>query len=370
MNAVLELVELIYDAVADGSRWPAFLEACVQAIGARRATLVLLDPHGDGVNVACWHGWLDEEMELYGEQYAASDPWRVHGVQWPEGAVGTDRDLCPREEMEASIAFREFYAPRDAIHGMGGGILWTKTGQSLIAAVRGAADGPFTESEKAVLRPLMPHLKRAALLHGELGSARRQLATFTGHLDRYAHAFLLTDAERRVLYANASAREIIGSRDGLMVEEGRICVTASKLDVTFREMLGHVLANRKGGPSRLAVPRPSGKRAYRIVALRVPDSGVMPLGVAQPAVAILIVDSDAAAQPDQAVLSEFFSLTPAEARIASRLVQGRSVDEIAAETSTSVETVRTHVRHILSKTGTGRQAELISLVLRTVLFRL
>ncbi len=102
--------------------------------------------------------------------------------------MATDLDLCSREEMESSAAFREWYAPRDGIHGFGGTILATGTAQSVITAIRSAAAGPFGESEKAILRALMPHLKRAALLHGELGSTRSQLVTFTSHLDRYPHS--------------------------------------------------------------------------------------------------------------------------------------------------------------------------------------
>ena len=48
---------------------------------------------------------------------------------------------------------------------------------------------------------------------------------------------------------------------------------------------------------------------------------------------------------------------------------GRNVDDVASEIGSSVETVRTHVRRILSKTGTTRQGELISLILRISPFR-
>jgi DNA-binding CsgD family transcriptional regulator len=93
------------------------------------------------------------------------------------------------------------------------------------------------------------------------------------------------------------------------------------------------------------------------------------LGISLPAVAVLIIDSEAQSEPDLAILRELFSLTPAEARVAGRLVLGLSVKEIAAEARISVETVRTHVKRILSKTSTDRQGELISLMLRSVPFR-
>jgi DNA-binding CsgD family transcriptional regulator len=98
-------------------------------------------------------------------------------------------------------------------------------------------------------------------------------------------------------------------------------------------------------------------------------SGVVPLGVSLPAVTVLIVDRDSQSEPDLAVLRELFSLTPAEARVAGKLVVGRSVEEIASEAGISIETVRTQIKRVLSKTGTDRQGKLISLILRSIPFR-
>jgi hypothetical protein len=196
---VLELAGLIYESAQDGARWPAFLTAYARAMHTPRCALMLVDLESDGVAAIRWHGWPDSDIQLYLDRYVALDPLRIASASTPEGTVGADYELCPRAEMESSITFREFYAPRDCLHSVGGVILITRTGQSIITCHRGAEAGPFGEKEKSILRPLMPHLKRAALLHGELGSLRRQLATFTGHLDRYPYAFLLTDPERRVL---------------------------------------------------------------------------------------------------------------------------------------------------------------------------
>jgi DNA-binding CsgD family transcriptional regulator len=50
--------------------------------------------------------------------------------------------------------------------------------------------------------------------------------------------------------------------------------------------------------------------------------------------------------------------------VAAKLGTGIRAEDIAAKMRVSVETVRTHIRHILSKTSTGRQGELIALILR------
>jgi DNA-binding CsgD family transcriptional regulator len=325
--AALELTGLIYDAAADASRWPAFLAAFARAIGTPRCALLIHDTGGDGVAAVCWHGWSDADVQLYFDQYMAGDAWRTPSFLASEGVVAADYELYPREKVEATRTFREFYAPRDSIHSIGGVILITPTGQSLITCQRGALAGPFGENEKSLFRLLIPHLKRAALLHGELGSLRRQLTTFTGHLDRYPYAFLLADAERRVLYSNTAAREIVRVRDGLAIENGRLFATSPQTEVAFAKAMAETGAS------------------------------------------LLVIDVESFAAPAPDVLRELFSFTPAEARVSAKLVLGQNAEEIAAESKVSVETVRTHIKRVYSKTATSRQSELVSLILRSIPFR-
>lgn len=58
-------------------------------------------------------------------------------------------------------------------------------------------------------------------------------------------------------------------------------------------------------------------------------------------------------------------LTAAEARFATLLVDGHSIAEICGQLEIRVSTARTHLRHLFQKTGTRRQAELVSALLRT-----
>ena len=63
------------------------------------------------------------------------------------------------------------------------------------------------------------------------------------------------------------------------------------------------------------------------------------------------------------MLTESFGLSSAEVEIAERLVEGARVGDIAEERSSSVNTVRTQVKSLLSKTGTGTQTDLVRLLL-------
>jgi pimeloyl-ACP methyl ester carboxylesterase/DNA-binding CsgD family transcriptional regulator len=63
------------------------------------------------------------------------------------------------------------------------------------------------------------------------------------------------------------------------------------------------------------------------------------------------------------MLAESFSLSTAEIEIAECLVEGAGIAEIAGRRSSSVNTVRTQVKNLLSKTGAGSQTELVRLLM-------
>src|SRR5581483_3916189 len=104
-----DLIGMIYDAVADASRWPIFLEAFVRATNGKNCTLAIHTPGMEGWNLVRYHGWSDEDMRLYQERYAAIDPWAAGGQRLEEGEVVTSTDLCSQDELERSVTFREFY---------------------------------------------------------------------------------------------------------------------------------------------------------------------------------------------------------------------------------------------------------------------
>lgn len=72
----------------------------------------------------------------------------------------------------------------------------------------------------------------------------------------------------------------------------------------------------------------------------------------------------AAHTADAAALPTAFGLTPAEARIAVALTEGRPPAQIAADFGIARTTVAFHMRNIFQKTGTSRQAELVAVLLK------
>jgi DNA-binding CsgD family transcriptional regulator/PAS domain-containing protein len=363
-----ELIHCIYDAVSDGAKWREFLQKFVVAAGAERGTFTFADAIQNGVSTNCWFGWSDDDVALHAARFSTSDPWTTGAMVRPAGFVGPDTAACSREMIESSAAWREFYLPRDAYFGFGGVILRSELHFSQISVVRGQKRGPFTQSEIDLLRNLMPHLQRGGRLYGELNALRSRVSAFTGHIDRAPQAVCMLDPARGVLYANPAASEILVRNDGLRVEAGQLRASSARQNEALRRASEAVFA---GGdtPGRVKILRhPPERPPYLVLLLPLPDVSISVFGPNNLALFAMIIDPDVAVEPPHSLLMELFQLTPSEARVAGRLAMGETPEGIAKQTRVSIDTVRTHLRRIMSKTNTNRQGAVISLILRSTPF--
>jgi DNA-binding CsgD family transcriptional regulator len=78
---------------------------------------------------------------------------------------------------------------------------------------------------------------------------------------------------------------------------------------------------------------------------------------------VLISDPDHGIGLNRERLQQIYGLTPAEARLATLLVEGKRLRTAAADLEISFETARTHLKRIFSKTNSESQADLVRLLL-------
>ena len=78
---------------------------------------------------------------------------------------------------------------------------------------------------------------------------------------------------------------------------------------------------------------------------------------------VFVCDPSQMPRVDPDVLCRLFAFTKAEATLAILLMGGKSVEEAAGALFVSIHTARTHLKRMLFKTDTGRQSELLRLLL-------
>jgi len=84
------------------------------------------------------------------------------------------------------------------------------------------------------------------------------------------------------------------------------------------------------------------------------------------AAALIISDPETGTQGNGNVLRQVFGFTPTESKLGILLMNGQSLEDAADALHITIATARTHLKRLLSKTGTSRQTELVRLLLTSL----
>lgn len=161
-------------------------------------------------------------------------------------------------------------------------------------------------------------------------------------------AFVILD-DLVLLGANAEGRRMLEERSVLQVADGRVSFVQGAQTEALRAFLQAMGSNVGVWPS--ASGDGDGFDVFRVQRLNIADQERAVFGVT-------LVSPEIARVRHWADLSVAFPVTRTEERIAKQLFEGLSVNEIAEETGTSIETVRTHIRRIYQKTGVASREKL------------
>ncbi len=363
-----QLVEDIYAAALDPTRWPGVLEAVADHVGALQACLTRLshiDSSGEGIearidpaSVQAFHAYYRTKnvFTLVDDLDAWSRGWRP--------TVVTTEDCLPLDAYYRSEYFNDFMRPQDAGATMHIRLELDDTTSGAIALGRSIRKGAFeTEALEAAGR-LQPHLIRAYKLGRLLAVAPGVSTDLARALEGTSQAVLIVDGDASVRHVNTAGERLMRSRPGLTIVGGRLSAQASDAARRLTELIGRATSadgGRQGGA--LNLPRP-GQRfplAVRISPLAgEPD----PVFGRPRMVMVCVTDLERDVSPPHDALRTLFGLTQAEARLAAAVFDGLSLPEAADQFAVSVHTVRFQLARIFDKTGVARQAELVKLMMR------
>lgn len=360
---VAGVLPCIYAAASDPARWTEALQAVAGLLDASQGLIFShqATPEQRGMWISCRIS--SEATQRYVEHYHAHDIWmqRGHALNvWVPGRVVVGKDLLPDKAFLDSPFYREFLAPQD-IRDLCAGVLHDGSEPGIprvnIAVYRPHAKPRFNGADKALMAALLPHLREAARIGFRLAEMEQALQIARATADAILPALVLADRSGRIVFANRPAQVLCAAGDGLLLKEGRLKIASARL----QSRLDKLLMQDEAQGAALQIPRPSGKPAYWLIQVDVPQTEESPPDARRPSRALLIHDpatQDANLQ-DFAVLH---GLTPAEARLLEALLLHSTLPEAARHLGVSINTVRSQLRSILDKCGVCRQVELMRMV--------
>ena len=347
------LVDRIYECAFVPDLWPEILAELVHLGGAMSGWLCISNG-----NVVRWSASSEEARAdlrpLMESGWIPRSERFNRLLRSKQTGFIPDSILYTPEEMREDPAYRDMLHPR----GMG----WASataialpTGDDMVIALERAYDqGSASSAVLATLNEVHAHLARASFV-----AARMQLERARAASQAFAllgiPALVFSD-DGKVLAAN----QLIETLSGFVLwrAEDRIALQDARADALLRDAIATV--DQDVAPSVRSFPVRNAETA--MIAHVVPIRGTARDIFFRCAAMLLLTPVTRPEAPPVELIRSLFDLTPAEARIARGLAAGQTVKGIASESGTSENTVRSHVKVVLTKIGYSRQSDVVALL--------
>jgi len=366
------LLGAIYDGPTESPPWNTALQQMREVLQAAHVTLMLRPPSSESHGVMINTGQVTQQgLESYESHFFALDPF----VRLPEGEVVTAEELIGSQQWLKSPMYQEYLKPLDIRHLLGADI-YTKEGIECRLRVTRSHDAPaFNAGDKALIKLLLPHLKRSIRLHAKLDYLESDRQLFAGAVNRMLVGMITFAQDGSILEVNQEAQRILLEKDGILRSGTGIALSSNHENRDLQRMIRQAVAggppeDASGGPSvveAISVTRPSGRAKLGIVIRTIP-LGEFTGAKQRPAAAVFLRDPESSGtQPSHEVVRRLFGLTRMEAALALLLAEGLTLDEAAEKLNVRRNTARTHLRSIFCKTGVTRQTMLVRMLLNSVI---
>lgn len=366
VSALHRAIDSIYAAALDPSRWSTALEDIMAACGLEQpggAVLYRHDVLGGHVEFI-GAGHVDARTaEVYLTRFHAINPWAERALAlMPGRCVGGEQLIAPEQLLRTEF-YRGFLEPFGldttvgAVLNAAGGLI------DVITVLHRSPRGDGHAQGIEVLEILLPHLRRALQITCRIELAECTTAAFAEALDRTDRPTFIVDEHGRTVRMSPSAEWLLSRNHWLRhAPGGELRLTTLPGDARLRQAITTATrgaaASDDTSPvrqaSEIAVLRPGGEP----LALLILPAGHSMLGQGALAL-IVVVEMAEGPPPTPALLQALFGLTAAEARLASGLAAGNSLDRMAEMLGWTRETARWRLKQLHIKTGTHRLPELI-----------
>jgi DNA-binding CsgD family transcriptional regulator len=367
-----EVVRNLYEGAAGLISWPEALRGLHREMNCSGLQLVAVDKIAGRLVTseqptlemlpANIDGTLDHVRE-----YHRHDPHMKYVATLPVGVVMHTATSFPAREWADHPFYREYWSAYGVRELFAVKVAEDERYVVMLGMTRTNEMPVYTPSDMNLLERYVCHLAAAYRIIRHLGAAQATAQAGLALIEASARPMILLDGNRNIVTANAPAKRILETESVVYERAGKlVCQTNKSAAALSTGLLDLALSDASVsncGQRRVAV-RLVGRRADEVIHCSLwAMKAAATMGVFGPNSVVLLTIATPGVV-DSVFVGSMFDLTPAEAKVAVALVEGRDLHNIADAHHVSIETVRSQLKTVFSKTGTHRQSDLIALLLR------
>lgn len=354
-----ELVESIYDAGLDPSRWTEIVADIRDFVGGRACGLFSKDSISKFGVTHYYCGADPRYIQLYSETYSRFDPLSVLP---PHGKVVSIPDLVDFEAYRTGRFHQEWMRPQGCIDAAN--VVLETSNANCPVMMTVLSDRRMVDAGmKQRLSLIVPHASRALLINRALTSQLALAAALADVLDNLAAGVFLLDAGCRLVHANVAGHAMLAADDVVRSVAGQLVTSSAEANRALRAAFARrrdiALPVAEGDAIPLLSPQ-----GERYVADVLPLSSVLRTSgerVADAVGALLLRKVALDGRSYGELIARTFALTPAELRVFLSIIEIGGVPETAAALGIAETTAKTHLQRVFAKTGVSRQVDLVKL---------
>jgi len=359
-------VEKLYAAASDRDRWSEALFAIEELTGSAGAiiNLVAKSESDDSAIIAGQRmlaSYDEDAVAQYNAELVGICPRVAGGVAQPHLPYLCDYMILDEAQMDRDPVY-DWYTRQGVRYFIGSTLGESNRFRLMWSLQRSTRLGHVQSQDVELFGLLKPHVQNAVQLADRLGTLTAYRHFTSAIVEALPQALFALSSTGALLFANIKAQKLLSEQDGLRCNKGRLETCGggdeAALDGLIAQACTPLLAVA-GGSARIR--RPSGRPDYlaSVWPLARPDTE----SIAASATALILVHDPTDRFPVRTeMLVEMYGLTGAEARLASALSQGHSVESAAGMLQIEVATARTHLKAVFRKMGLNRQQDLVRLL--------
>ena len=361
-SSFVVLVNAIYDAASDFSRWPDVLRSISSAC-ASHTTVLTRQGEIPGESWSLAPQCDPAYYESYCSYYHSVNPLWQRAASAPVGTVLTDSMIIPKSEFVRTEFHNDFLVPQ-RLGSMLSAVTLVEQGRQTIIATHRQQE--FDSGHIQLFQLLAPHLQRALRLNTTLADLEMRCEASSEALNRLQQGALLVDERIAVVFANQETERLLASGDGLRVTEGVLCANSAADTALLHALIARCARHgaEAGARGSLRLSRGPDRAPLSLQVAPLRSEAPLFSMMDRPVAILFVTDPSRRNRSRMAWLQQRFGLTAAEAAFAGEIVAGAGIQAAADRLRISRSTGRTHLARIFEKTGTHRQAELVRLMLQ------
>lgn len=368
-------ISKIYDAATSDVQWEETMDVITSYAGAKAGIVFSTNMHlgGDWHSLKGSHLWREappEKMQYIAENFRQYEQEAFEEIsQYDKNTVHHDADVWGKDTLNqrADITYyrNNFGLSRRLASRLSDHPNWMES----LALQYDQKHELVPASSQQAMSGIVQHVSKVVELNRSFALLEQRYQAVLMALDNIHIGVCIAQRNGEIIISNQEADRILDAKDALWLSPAkklsfREPQQSLKLQQAIELAVGASIGEGTQVETLMHAERPSAQRDVLIEVAPISD-GLREIQNNFQGALIYLIDPENPAPIKIERLAISCGLSGAESAVCERVAHGWKNSDIAEDRNVSLDTIKTQVAHVLSKTGVANRSELIRLILKS-----